>query len=175
MPSKVLMDVDEYLHASFDGPDCEYLDGEVVERNVGEKPHSRIQGRFTYLLTQMETTLGIQVMPEIRVPIRARRFRVADLAVWRAGNIGDRIPHVPPFLVIEILSPEDRITRMQPKIQEYLGIGTEWIWLVDPEERKAISYSQSNPAGTLCDVLCTVNPGIEIPLSIVFEALDPAR
>jgi Uma2 family endonuclease len=42
---------------------------------------------------------------------------VADIAVWRAGGIGDRIPTLPPFLVIEILSPEDRITRMQPKIQ----------------------------------------------------------
>ncbi|HXI41245.1 MAG TPA: hypothetical protein VNH83_14775 [Bryobacteraceae bacterium] len=38
MPSKVLMDVEEYLRASFDGPDCEYLDGEVVERNIGEVP-----------------------------------------------------------------------------------------------------------------------------------------
>jgi len=121
---------------------------------------------------QMAPTLAIQVMPEIRVPIAARRFRVADLAVWRAGDIGDRIPNVPPFLVIEILSPEDRITRMQPKIQEYLSIGAEWIWLVDPEERKAISYSQSNPAGTLCDVLRTVNPHIEIPLSTVFDALN---
>jgi Uma2 family endonuclease len=172
MPPKVLMDVDEYLHTSFDGPDCEYLDGEVVERNVGEKPHGRLQTQFAHLLMQMEKRVGIQVITEIRVPIRPRRFRVADLAVWLAGNIGDRIPHVPPFLVIEILSPEDRITRMQPKIQEYLGIGTEWIWLVDPEERKAISYSQSNPAGTLCDVLRTVNPDIEIPLSTVWEALS---
>ncbi len=171
MPPKVLMDVDEYLHTSFDGPDCEYLDGEVVERNVGEKPHGRVQTRFGYLLMQMEAKLGIQVITEIRVPITARRFRVADLAVWRAGNIGNRIPNVPPFLVTEILSPEDRITRMQPKIQEYLGIGTEWIWLVDPEERKAITYSQSNPAGTLCDLLCTANPDIEIALSTVFEAL----
>jgi Uma2 family endonuclease len=166
------MDVDEYLHTSFDGPDCEYLDGEVVARNLGEKPHSRIQARFIFLLMQLESTLGIQVLPEIRVPIAARRFRVADLAVWRSGNIGDRIPNVPPFLVIEILSPEDRSTRVQPKIQEYLSIGTEWVWLVDPDERKAITYSQSNPAGMLCDVLRTVNPAIELALSSVFEALD---
>jgi len=165
------MDVDEYLHTSFDGPDCEYLDGEVVERNAGEIPHSRLQAELACLLMQMESTLDIQVLFAIRIPITARRFRVADLAVWRAGNIGDRVPNVPPFLVIEILCPEDRITRMQPKIQEYLSIGAEWIWLVDPEERKAVSYSQSNPAGTLCNVLRTVNPAIEISLGTVFEAL----
>ena len=35
MPAKVVMDIDEYLHTSFDGPDCEYLDGEVVEPEMG--------------------------------------------------------------------------------------------------------------------------------------------
>jgi Uma2 family endonuclease len=169
MPSKVLMDVDEYLHASFDGPDCEYLDGEVVERNMGELPHGILQGRLIFLLMQAAERLRIRVVPEIRIQIHPRRFRVADVAAWRPGNIGDRIPTVAPFLVIEILSPEERMVRMQPKIQEYLSIGVEWIWLVDPEERKAICYSQQNPAGSLCDVLRTVNPEIEIPLASLFE------
>jgi Uma2 family endonuclease len=109
-------------------------------------------------------------VPEIRIQIHPQRFRVADVAAWRPGNIGDRIPTVPPFLVIEILSPDDRMVRMQHKIQEYLSIGVEWIWVVGPEERKAICYSQQNPAGSLCDVLRTTNPEIEIPLATVFEA-----
>jgi len=46
MSTKVLMDVDEYLHTSFEGPDCEYLDGEVVERNMGEIPHGKLQINF---------------------------------------------------------------------------------------------------------------------------------
>lgn len=169
MPARVLMDVQEYLHSSFDGPDCEYLDGEVVERNMGEKPHSRLQMELAFLLRSMAPKLGIQVLPEIRIQISARRYRVADIAVWRAGNIGDRIPTVPPFLAIEILSPEDRITRMQPKVQDYLSIGVECIWLIDPDEQKAITYSQRNPTGSLTDLLRTTNPEIEIPISAVFE------
>ena len=38
MSTKVQMDVEEYLRTSFDGSDCEYLDGEVVERNMGRSP-----------------------------------------------------------------------------------------------------------------------------------------
>ena len=91
-------------NTSFDGADCEYLDGEMVERNWGELPHSTVQGRLIYLLMQSAERLGIQVKPEIRVQIHARRYRVADIAVWRAGNIGQRFPTVPPFLAIEILS-----------------------------------------------------------------------
>ena len=30
MATKALMDVAEYLHTSFDGPDCEYLNGEII-------------------------------------------------------------------------------------------------------------------------------------------------
>ena len=137
MPAKLLIDVEEYLRTSFDGPDCEYLDGEVVERNMGELPHGRVQAAFVYLLMQMASRLGLEVVPEIRIQIHSRRYRVADVAVWHEGPIGDRIPTVPPFLVIEILSPEDRMVRMQPKIAEYLSIGVEWVWVVDPEEKTA--------------------------------------
>ena len=34
MSTKVLMEVNEYLHTSFEGADCEYLDGEAVRERV---------------------------------------------------------------------------------------------------------------------------------------------
>lgn len=33
---------EEYLHASYK-PDCEYRNGELVERNVGTLAHSKLQ------------------------------------------------------------------------------------------------------------------------------------
>ena len=170
MSTSTLIGVEEYLRTVFDGADCEYLDGEIVERNMGELPHARIQGRLIVRLAGLAARLGFEVVPEIRIQINPRRYRVADIAVWRAGKIGDRIPTVPPFLAIEILSAEDRMVRMLPKIQEYLSIGTEWIWVIDPEERKALIYSQASPAGVLSDILRTENPAIEIPVA---EALAP--
>jgi Uma2 family endonuclease len=163
------MDVGEYLRTSFDGPDCEYLDGEVVERNTGELPHGKAQGNIYFLLRLMADRLGILIVPEIRIRISETRYRIADVAVWRNSNIGDRIPVVPPFLVVEVLSPEDRMTRVQPKIAEYLSIGVEWIWVVDPIEKSALIFSQSNPAGALTETLRAENPTIEIRLA---KALD---
>jgi len=169
MSTKVLVDVEEYLRTSFEGPDCEYLDGEIVERPMGEMPHGDVQATLTLLLRRERSRLGIRVIPEIRIRIHARRYRVADLAVWRDDNIGTSIPTVPPFLVIEILSPEDRMTRMLPKIQEYLAIGVEWIWLIDPREKSAMCFSKQYPGGNLCDVLRTENPLLEIPLDRAFD------
>ena len=169
MSTKVLMDVEEYLRTSFDGADCEYLDGEIVERNMGELPHSNLQGKLYRLLWQFRQTLGIRVQTEIRIQIHSRRFRVADLAAWRDDNIGTRIPAVPPFLVIEIQSPEDRMVRMVPKIEEYLSIGVEWVWVIDPEDKAALIYSRQHPEGTAATVLRTENPAIEIPLESAFD------
>jgi len=172
MDARVLMTVEEYLHAQFDGPDREYVDGEVIERNMGELPHARLQGRLTHLLSKLAETLQLQVLPEIRIQVSPTRFRVADIAVWRAGPIGQRIPTVPPFLVVEILSPEDRLVRLQPKIQEYLAHGVEWVWVIDPDERSALSYSPAHPAGVLVDELRTEDPAIRIPLADLLSGLD---
>ncbi len=169
MSTRVLMNVEEYLRTSFDGPDCEYLDGEIVERNMGELPHGDLQGNLVYQLRQLRPKLGIRVVPEIRIQIHSRRYRVADIAVWRDDNLGIGIPTVPPFLAIEILSPEDRMVRMAPKVQEYLSIGVEWVWVIDPELKTALCYSRQDPRGELCEVLRTENPSIEIPLDVAFD------
>jgi len=169
LSTKVLMSVEEYLQTSFDGPDCEYLDGEIVERNMGELPHGDVQGNLYYQLRLLRSRSGIRVVPEIRIQIHSSRYRVADLAVWRSDDVGTGIPAVPPFLVVEILSPEDRMIRMLPKIQEYLSIGVEWVWIVDPREKSALCFSKKNPAGEVCGTLRTENPTIEIPLERAFD------
>jgi Uma2 family endonuclease len=117
MSAKVMMDVDEYLHTSFEGPDCEYLDGEVVERNMGELPHADVRTTLAVLLRALRKQLGIRVVTDVRIRITPRRFRIPDISVLRDDNTGGRVPTIPPFLAVEILSPEERMTRVLPKIQ----------------------------------------------------------
>lgn len=169
MTTKTLMDVEEYLRTSFEGSDCDYVDGEIVERNMGQLPHGDVQFTIGRLLHRLRSKLGIRAVPEIRIQIHSRRYRVADFAVWLSDDIGTGIPTVPPFLVIEVLSPEDRMVRMLPRIQDYLSIGVEWLWIIDPIEQSAIVYSQTNPQGAVCDVLRTENPEIAIPVADAFS------
>jgi len=169
MSTKVLMDVEEYLHTSFE-PDCEYLDGGIVERNMGEIAHADVQIILASWLRRLRHTLGIRALTEIRIQINPRRYRVADIAVWRNDDIGRTgIPKLPPYLVIEILSPDDRMVRFQPKIQEYLSIGVEWVWVVDPQEKAALCFSRPQPQGFVCTVLHSENPNIGIPLDKAFD------
>ena len=45
MAAGTQISVEEYLHTVY-RPDCDYVDGVVEERNLGERDHSWIQGRL---------------------------------------------------------------------------------------------------------------------------------
>ncbi len=43
--AQTLISVEEYLKTSY-SPDCDYVDGVVEERNLGERDHSWIQAQI---------------------------------------------------------------------------------------------------------------------------------
>lgn len=168
-----MLSVDEYLHASFEDGDCEYVDGEIVERTGYDGRHSSVQGSLLSLLHQHAKHHGAKVRPSIRVRTRENRFRVADIAVWRATDaIGVEYGRVPPFLAVEVLSDDDRMTHIVPKVREYLEWGAQWVWIVDPVEGIALTYSPQNPLGDSVSVLRTDDPLIEIPVGVALNPVD---
>jgi Uma2 family endonuclease len=64
------------------------------------------------------------------------------------------------------------MSRVRPKIKEYLSIGVQWVWLIDPVKKTAYCYSQADPEGSPCDVLRTEDPAIEIALQKVLTLQD---
>jgi Uma2 family endonuclease len=165
MSARTLIPVEEYLASSYE-PDCDYVDGHIEERNVGERTHSRLQGRLIVFLGQIS---GIEILPEMRVQVKPNRFRVPDICVVTESS-DEEVLTRPPFLCIEILSPEDRMSRMEQRIQDYLEMGVPYVWLVDPHTRQAYC---ATPADGLREVktgvLTTANPLIEVPLNELFR------
>lgn len=136
------MSVEEYLHTSFDGADREYLDGEVFERNMGNKSHSRVQAHFIAFFHNLESKTGLYVVPELRHKVTRTRYRIPDVAVFE-GEPDSEVPSDPPLVAIEVLSPDDRIGYLIPKFEEYRKWGVKHIWIADPEDRKLFTYSES--------------------------------
>src|SRR5277367_5976701 len=139
MAAGSLISLEEYLSTVYE-PDCEYLDGEVVERNMGESDHSALQGMIFGLLFIQRHASGIHVFPELRVQVTRTRFRVPDICVT-TQKVRGKILHEPPFLCIEVISPEDRAGRIQRKIDDYLAFGVRYVWLIDPGQKRAWSYT----------------------------------
>jgi Uma2 family endonuclease len=171
MSTGTLVSVEEYVSTTYD-PDCEYVDGRLLDRNIGESDHAGIQGLLIAWLLARQKQFGIHVFPELRIQVAPERYRVPDITVT-TQKISGRILRVPPFLCVEILSPEDRASRMEEKIDDYLRFGIAHIWLIDPRSRRAWSYGREGQrvAATL---LTTTGPEIKLPLEDLFAQLDAA-
>jgi Uma2 family endonuclease len=141
MPVGTQISVQEYLHTVY-RPDCDYVDGVVEERNLGERDHSWIQGTIVAFFLSRFKESGIAALPEWRFQTGPTRFRIPDVVVTR-GKPKEQILTEPPLLCIEILSPEDRMSRMNTRIQEYLNFGVPVVWLVDPAERRVWIYRKN--------------------------------
>jgi Uma2 family endonuclease len=121
----------EYLHEVY-RPDCDYVDGELEERNVGEKEHSAWQFALARFFHQRRKEWGIRIYPELRLQVAPTRYRVPDVMLLRGDAPDEQIITHPPLVCIEILSPEDRFGRMGERIADYLSMGVGHVWIVEP-------------------------------------------
>ena len=115
MTPTTLVSVEEYLHTSFQEGDREYVDGRVVERNVGEVDHADLQTRIALYLRNHYKEYWTAV--EVRVQVKPTRFRVPDVCLVLGPKPEGRIVAAPPFLVVEVLSPDDRAEDLHQMFQ----------------------------------------------------------
>jgi|SRR5450432_1388552 len=161
-----LVSVAEYLASVYE-PDCDYLDGVLEDRNVGEKDHSKVQAALIAYFYPRRKELGIQVFPELRVQVTPSRYRVVDLCIT-IGEPDEQIFTTAPFLCIEVLSPDDRMSRALGVIADYLAMGVPFVWLINPRKRTAIIYTAKESLAVTDGVLRTQNPNLEVPLADLF-------
>src|SRR5579884_1740147 len=155
--------VDEYLRTSFEDGDREYVDGEILERNLGELDHGDLQTAIAYYLRAHYPQYFTAV--EVRVQVRSTRFRVPDLFLIAGPKPPGRIVTAPPHVVVEVLSPEDRVGYMSRKIGDYVAFGVAHIWVIDPVTREAWIYTREGGRPVSDGVLRAFNPDIEAPLA----------
>ena len=133
MASAAQIPVSEYLQTTY-RPDREYIDGEVLERNVGKWLHARVQWLLAGWFGSHESTWNVIGSTEQRVQVSPTRIRVPDLVVLRPGPQPDVLVD-PPLLIIEILSPDDSYSSLQERCQDYLSMGVQTVWIIDPKTR----------------------------------------
>jgi len=142
MASTTLIPVSEYLKTSY-RPDCDYVDGRLEERNVGEHDHAALQAALILWFGQRQQEWNIEVLPEQRMQISAARFRVPDVCLVSLSQPVEQILTKPPLACIEILSPEDTMRRMQERIEDYRKFGVRNIWVLDPGAKKGYDCGTS--------------------------------
>ena len=161
------------------GP-CELVRGRIVPMTPTGFRHGWIESRLSTLLSLWaeRTKRGSVLTGEVGIYIRRDpdTVRAADVLFISSERLGRQgasgYLDVPPELVVEILSPEDRWRDVQAKLDDYFSVGVDRVWIVDPKARRVSVYfspSQSQPfeAGqTLTDD--ELLPGFSLSVSEIF-------
>jgi Uma2 family endonuclease len=170
MATSSAVPVEEYLRTTYH-PDMEYLEGQLVERHVGEYFHSLLQSLIVGLLLSRRRERRFRVFTEQRVKVSDRpRYRIPDICV-------KALPHqvTPilerPDLAIEVMSPDDEAPEMLAKIGDYLAAGIPHIWVIDPYKRTLVEADQSGIRQVETQALSTPLVG-EIDFAELFRQLD---
>ena len=126
-----------------------------------------MQGHLGSLLGQRFRDFETAI--EVTVRIQEGKYRVPDVIVGHRDHVEDPYPVEPVHLCIEILSPEDRMSNIFAKCEDYHDWGVATTWIVDPESKQAWEYRRGlRPNEVVPDGSLTAE-GISIPLRDVFS------
>ena len=169
MSVETLISVEEYLNTSYD-PDVEYVDGVLVERNMGDWLHSTVQSNLIFALRTRYPR--VYVRPELRSQTRATRFRLPDVCVVLERPRTKYLVEA-AFLAIEVLSEDDRMTNVIERLEEFDRKGVPNIWLIDPRLRKLAVYRDGVLNEVRGESIATSgDPHLELTREEIFQDLE---
>ena len=90
-----------------------------------------------------------------------------DLRIYGPGPVFKR----PPFLCIEVLSPDNRMKQISERVDDYLRFGVPSVWVIDPDTRSGYVYRLHGEYGAKREVPDTEPPAIAMPLAEIFAGL----
>jgi Uma2 family endonuclease len=169
METAALVSVEEYLATTYK-PACDYVDGVLYQKPMATRNHSVIQGRLAHFI--IAGFPDFEGNTELTVQIRTGKYLVPDFVVQDRDRIQDPYPTEPVHLCVEILSPEDRISAVFTKCEDYHAWGVETVWIVDPENPRAWEFRKGKRPVEVPLTGSLTAPGISISLPDLFSVLS---
>jgi Uma2 family endonuclease len=171
MVTSTSIPLSEYLTTTY-RPDCDYIDGEVKERSVGEQPHGHIQNIIDAIFRENRSVWATRAIVETRVRTQSTRFRIPDICILRSSDPHDPIIRFAPYICIEVLSKNDTLAEIQTRTDEYRAMGTEHTWVVDPWLRLGYIASSSGLEHPADGIFTVPGTPIRLVLADLFAELD---
>jgi Uma2 family endonuclease len=114
----------------------------------------------------------VYVISELRSKTTATRYRLPDVCVLlklpKTKYLADAA-----YVAIEILSEDDRMSRMIEKLDEYERKGVANIWVIDPRLRTMSVYIKGSLHEIRGDRIATAGePRLELTRDEIFQDLD---
>ena len=172
MATATQISLEQYLQTPFE-PDAEYVAGEVQERNGGEYEHNTVQRAILLWFRLHDKSWQTRTIQEQKTRLTSGNVRVPDVSVWRRDVPVQPVFDQPQLIAVEVLSPEDRQSGVQEKIEDYCDFHVPNIWIVDPIKRLGWDCSDGN--WTRRERFEVADSAIYLDLSDLFKELDAAE
>jgi len=132
------MSLDEFLALPEEKPYLELIDGEVCQKPMGKRRHSRAQSRLYKMLSSHRATSRGEAFVELTLPIGGSgraNARVPDVCYYRPGRggDGDDYPTELPDLVAEVRSEGQTVQSIESRLAFLRERGVPVTLLIDPE------------------------------------------
>ncbi|MBK3332167.1 Uma2 family endonuclease [Persephonella atlantica] len=123
----------------------EIIDGDIVEMAPTGFEHGEIELDIGYFLRKKLKDKGYVSSGEVgilisRDPLRIRGADIVYISKERLKEKPKGILEIPPDLIIEIISPNNTVSEMEEKIEDYFKIGVPRVILIDPQTQKVYLY-----------------------------------
>jgi Uma2 family endonuclease len=165
-----------------ESPAWEFVDGAMQQKPMLKTRHSMLQKRLLNAVD--DHTDDYTALPELRCTFGGRSV-VPDIAVigWEriavnaSGEPEDNFMAAPDW-TIEILSPDQKVTRVMDNILHCLTHGCRLGWMVDPDDYAIFGFTpQREPEVFRGDRVLPLLAGVDLTLTAaqVFEWLQVRR
>ncbi|HXB66789.1 MAG TPA: Uma2 family endonuclease [Candidatus Acidoferrales bacterium] len=163
MGTIVRVSEEEYLGTAYE-PDCEFEDGVLIERNLGQQDHSWLQTALAAYFFRRRRLWGIEAFTGQRHRIRAEKYMLPDVCVIKQPRPAERVFSRPPLIWIEILFPADRPLKVNDKVRQAIEFGVPNVWVIDPETLDAETHAPTGSRKVEDRILRVPDSPISVPL-----------
>ncbi len=113
----------------------DFVDGEIVHAHIKALLAVKFEPFTKRAHSTMVCGFRAQIEPEVSWMV--------DFAVYLGARPEGRFATAPPFVALEIVSPEDLFSPLLRRLEDYRQWGVPHIWLVDPQLRRLNEYSEA--------------------------------
>jgi Uma2 family endonuclease len=172
-----LVSLDEYLNTAYE-PDRDFVDGVLLERNVGTQRHSLLQTFLILFFGQYLKSHRIALFTEARLRVDVNgRHRIPDVMIVEAPYSKGKVVTDVPAIIVEIKSPDDTFDDIVDRCFDYEKLTVGNIVVMDPDNKRVWLFQQGNIQLLTGDTipLKLSRQVIDFPFSQLFAELDEAN
>ena len=180
------MTADDLLAMPDSGKGYELVDGRLVEKAMGSKSSAvnrRVSKHVGIFVDEhglgevYDSEGGYQCFPHD--PNRVRKPDVSFVRQERlpGGESPDGWSRLPPDLAVEVISPKDRVQKLNEKLADYRSVAVPLVWIVDQKTRTVVVQTAGESTQRLLQESDLLDGGDVLPgFSVrVAELFPPPR